>query len=68
MIRILVLFEYDLYRHALDHFDIVSGRILGRKQAEPGTRGGCDTVDVAFIPLPGRIDMDIDRLPGTHMA
>src|SRR5579859_4411574 len=60
--------EGDLCWNSLYDFDEVSGCILRRQKAGHRTAGSGDTLQMAFVVLPGRVHMNGDGLAGAHVA
>jgi hypothetical protein len=65
MVDVLAGCEIDANRNTLHHLDVVAGRVLRREQAEAFTRRGSQAVDIAFERAVERVDVDVDRLPGS---
>src|SRR6185437_16956272 len=64
-----ILIEHDLDRDALDHLDIVAGRVLRWQQAECGTAARLNAVDMtAEGPSRIGVDRNVDRLTRPHQV
>src|SRR5215831_2471015 len=66
MLGILALFEYDLDRNPLYHFDVVSCGILGRQEAEERAGGAGDRENAARVGAAVSVNGNSGGLPGPH--
>src|SRR5262249_46559399 len=67
MLRVLILVEANPHRKALHHFDVVSGRVFGWKQAEHGTSRSRKTLNRSLVVAAERVHSDRDRLTRSHV-
>jgi hypothetical protein len=66
MIGILTRFEADPYGQTLDHFYVITGRILRRKKTETIATGARQILYVALIIAAEGIDVNSDFLATMH--
>src|SRR5581483_4069762 len=66
-IAVLALIEPDDHGDTLDDFDVVAGRVLGRKQAEARSAGSRQTFDVTAIAAAVGVHLDVRRLADLHV-
>src|SRR6266699_3641838 len=67
MIGILALIQPQSDRYTLNYLHVIAGRVFGRQQTEYRTRASGDALDMARISAPIRVDIDLNRVTGSHV-
>ena len=60
--------EDDLHWNALNHFDIIAGRVLRRQETESVAAARLDAVDAPWEIAAISVDLDGDGLSGAHVG